>query len=94
MRADDSGGILALGLLLGPIFPTLVGLLFTDVTEVKKAQWGTAYGTMFAIGSLGSFLLAPLIHARARGRTVQRAFRIPLGLTLLLVAATLVLAIW
>jgi MFS family permease len=87
-------GILALGLLLGPIFPTLVGLLFTDVAEIPRAQWGTAYGTMFAIGSVGSFLLAPLIRVRARGQTVQRAFRIPLGLTLLLVAATLVLAVW
>jgi hypothetical protein len=48
---------------------------------------------MFAIGSLGSFVLAPLIGNQARRRTVQQALRIPLVISLLLVCASLVLAL-
>src|SRR5262249_49966093 len=54
-------GFLVLGLILGPIFPTLVSI----VLKLGHPP-GTAYGTMFAIGSLGSLVLAPLIGLYAR----------------------------
>ncbi|HMF13376.1 MAG TPA: MFS transporter [Gemmataceae bacterium] len=81
-------GLLFLGLILGPIFPTLVGI----VLKLNHPP-GTAYGTMFAIGSLGGLVLAPLIGLYARGRTVQVAMRIPMALGLLMAAAATVLGL-
>jgi fucose permease len=81
-------GFLVLGLMLGPIFPTLVGI----VLKLGHPP-GTAYGAMFAIGSLGSLILAPLIGLYARGRSVQYALRIPMVLALLMAAAATVLGL-
>jgi fucose permease len=78
-------GLLVLGFLLGPIFPTLVAMLFRWHPQAQ----GTAYGLMFAIGSLGSLILAPVIGASARRRNVQTALRIPMLLALWLTAAAL-----
>jgi fucose permease len=89
-RASGGWGILLAGALLGPIFPTLVGLLFR---KFEVSEHGTAYGAMFAIGSSGSALLAPLIGMYARRHSVRTALRIPLVLALLLAGATLVLAL-
>ncbi len=81
-RMGNAGsGLLLLGLLLGPIFPTLVGLLFDHFEEHSR---GTAFGAMFALGATGNLLLPPLIGAYARRTTVQRSLRIPLILALLL----------
>jgi fucose permease len=85
---DKTGlGLLALGLILGPIFPTLAAM----VLKLGHAP-GAAYGTVFAIGSLGGLILAPLIGLYARGRSVQIAWRIPMALGLLMSAAAVVLA--
>lgn len=84
-------GLLALGALLGPIFPTLVGFLFNQ--EFARNDRGTAYGGMFAIGATGSLILAPLIGSYARRRTMRAALRIPAVEALLLAAATLALAL-
>jgi fucose permease len=84
-------GLLLLGAVLGPIFPTLIGILF-DVFRQDRPR-GTAYGAMFAIGSLGSLVLAPVIGTYARGGTVQRALRIPMILALLMAAAAIVLGL-
>jgi fucose permease len=81
--------LLALGFLLGPVFPSLVGAVF----DAFKQEPGAAYGTMFAFGSLGSLALAPLIGARAGRRSVQAAFVIPMLLALLMTAAALVFAL-
>ncbi len=82
-------GLLLLGAVLGPIFPTLVGIVFREFPY----QHGTAYGAMYGIGSLGSLLLGPLIGLYARGRTVQQALRIPMLLGLVMMAVTLVLGL-
>jgi fucose permease len=69
------GGTLLLAAVLGPIFPTLVGIVFRLFPDEK--QHGTAYGAVFAIGSTGSLLLAPLIGAMARWqRSVRPAWRL------------------
>jgi len=81
-------GLLVLGLILGPIFPTLVAM----VLQFGFAP-GTAYGTVFAIGSLGGLILAPLIGLYARGRSVQVAWRIPMALGLLMAATATVLGL-
>jgi fucose permease len=83
-----SWGLLLLGALLGPIFPTLIGIVFK-----LGHPPGTAYGAMFAIGSLGSMILAPLIGWQARGKSVRQTMRIPMILGLLMAAAATVLGL-
>jgi fucose permease len=82
-------GLLLLGFLLGPIFPTLVGMVFHGFPHGH----GTAYGVMFAIGSLGSLILAPIIGASARRRTVQTALRIPMVIALILTGVALLFSL-
>jgi fucose permease len=85
-RWSGALGLLLVGAFFGPIFPTLVGILFTFFPHER----GTAYGAMFAIGAAGNLLLPPLIGVYARRRTVQRALIIPLIMALLLALAALV----
>jgi fucose permease len=83
-------GILLLGFCLGPIFPTLVGMVYEQLSEVDVRCEGTAFGTLFAAGSLGSLLLSPVVGAAANRGTMQAALRIPMIGALLLTAAALV----
>ena len=71
-------GLLLIGFFLGPIFPTLVGLLLKPVGEHFR---GTTYGLFFAFGSLGSLLLAPFIVRRGDRDTTLRGL-VPLLLAL------------
>ncbi len=86
-------GIILLGFLLGPIFPTLVGALFYQLDKTGVHGYGTAYGTLFAVGSVGSMVLAPIIGVRATHRNVQTALRIPMLMALALTLAALVFAV-
>jgi fucose permease len=89
-RVNGGWWILSAGALFGPIFPTLVGLLFR---RIDSSEQGTAFGAMFAIGATGTTVLAPLIGMYARRHSVRTAMRIPMVLALLLAGATLVLAL-
>jgi fucose permease len=82
-------GLILLGVLLGPILPTLLGLVFRHVAPAKQ---GLAYGIVFAAGSLGSLLLAPLISQRAE-KPQPTALRLPIILALLVTASALVLGL-
>jgi MFS family permease len=84
-------GLLLLGAVLGPIFPTLLGFIFG--VPGLAGHRGTAYGMVFALGSVGSLVLAPAFAASARRTTVQHSFLILLLLALLLAAAALVLGL-
>jgi fucose permease len=88
-RPHAAWGLVLLGLALGPIFPTLIAVAVAPFPGKR----GTAYGAMFAVGSLGSLFLAPLIGAFARGKTVRRALHLLAILSLLLVVATLALCL-
>jgi fucose permease len=81
--------LVLLGFLLGPIFPTLIGLVFGHFPEER----GTAYGSVFALGSLGALVLAPVVGVAAQRRSVQVALRVPMLLALLLTAVSLVFAL-
>jgi fucose permease len=81
--------LVLLGLLLGPIFPTLLGVVFRAFPE----EQGTAFGSVFALGSLGALLLTPVVGVAAQRRTVQAALRVPMLLALLLTAVALVFAL-
>ncbi len=90
-RQRAAWGLLLLGLLLGPIFPTLVSVLFNN--ERFTGERGTVYGGMFAIGSLGSFVLPPAIGMYARRTNIQHALRIPLLVGLAMLVAAVILAL-
>jgi fucose permease len=90
-------GLVCLGLVLGPIVPTLLAVGLQRESHYHGQHFshpepGTAFGALFAIGSLGSLFLAPLIGASARDGSVQKTFRLLSPLVLLLLIATL--AIW
>lgn len=84
-------GVVLVGVFLGPVFPLLLGMVFglSGVQEVP----GTAYGLLFAAGSLGSVVLTPLVRYSAQERTIQSALRVPLLVAMALTAAALVFAL-
>jgi hypothetical protein len=84
-------GLVVLGLFLGPVYPMLLGLLFTGLGE--GGPFGSAYGLLFTFGSLGSLALSPLVRLSASRSTIQSAMRIPLFIALALAAATLMFAL-
>jgi fucose permease len=84
-------GLLLVGFCLGPIAPTLLGMLFN---RLNPAQYGGAVGTLFAAGSFGSLIFSPFIARMARKKgTPQSALHLPLFGALLLTAASLVFAL-
>jgi FHS family glucose/mannose:H+ symporter-like MFS transporter len=89
-QGNAAWGLLLVGFLFGPIFPTLVGILFN---HFPQDQHGTAFGAMFALGAMGNLLLPPMIGAYARRTTVQRALRIPLVVALLLAGVSFFLGL-
>jgi hypothetical protein len=92
-RAAAGRGRVLLGLLLGPILPTLLGVTFGRLDQAGLRADGTAYGTLFAAGSLGSALLAPVVGRAASRRGAQAALRAPLFLALALTALALTFAL-
>jgi len=70
----------AAGLIFGPIFPTLFGVLLGPwfPTHVH----GRAVGLFFAIGGIGWTLIPILIGAYAKRTSIQRGFVIALGAAL------------
>src|SRR5207248_3430839 len=86
-RMSAAIGLLLVGAFLGPIFPTLVGILLGKFESAR----GAAYGAMFSLGAAGNLFLPPLIGVYGRRSSLQRAMRIPMGLALALAAAALVL---
>lgn len=93
-------GLLTLGFVMGPIFPTLIGIIFRKYPTAL----GTTYGVIFAIGSFASLILAPLMGVRYRhhfntatgetaagqGPSGPMLFRIPFVLGVLLTFVTMV----
>jgi fucose permease len=90
-KANAGLGLLVLGGFMGPIFPTLIGIVF-QVPALRDHQ-GTAYGLVFAIGSVGSLIMAPIIGASARRTSVQHSLRILMLLALMLAGVALVLGL-
>lgn len=88
-RVRPRAGLILLGLLLGPILPSLLGAVFRAAPEEK----GTTYGLAFAGGSLGSLVLAHLVTPLSAGRHPLSALRLPIFLALLVTAAALVLGL-
>jgi fucose permease len=89
-RESASRVLMLLGLFLGPIFPTLVGVLFS----IYPSSHGTVFGVVFTLGSAGSLFVAPLMSASISRTSARGSLRIPLALGLLLMVLSLVFALW
>ena len=89
-RLMSACGILALGLVLGPIFPTLVGLLF----EYFPTARGTAYGAMFGFGAMGALFLPPILGSIARRTGVHRTMRVSMMTALVMTLIAVLLALF
>jgi fucose permease len=88
---DRAGrGLVVLGFCLGPILPTLLGMVHERMAAAGLHCYGTAYGMLFAAGSLGGLVLSPLAGPAARGKAAPAALRVPMFGALLLAAVALV----
>ena len=74
-------GLIIAGVMLGPIFPTLVGILFYFIVPEQR---GVAYGAMFSIGSVGGLVLSPVMGIFASHRGMRSAWRVPIILALVI----------
>lgn len=88
---STSGSIcfLLLGGALGPIFPTLVGLLFLIFAD----QPATAFGLVCALGTAGRLLAWPLIQTPLQRQQVRVAMWITAVIALLISAPALALVL-
>ena len=68
--------VILAGLVFGPTFPTIIGVLLGDVDPTLG---GRAVGLFFAIGGIGWSIIPMLIGAYARKTNVQRGFLIAVG---------------
>jgi len=82
--------LLLTGLVLGPIFPNLVGILYRHFAE---GEMGTAYGGMFLLGAAGSLSLPPVMNVYARRTSIRSALRLPTVISLILAGGSLAIAL-
>ena len=79
------------GLVFGPTFPTIIGVLMGHVSQdISPVLGGRAVGLFFMIGGIGWSVIPILIGAYARKTSIQRGFLIAvaaaIGLTVMAVA--------
>ncbi|HPM84365.1 MAG TPA: MFS transporter [Candidatus Anammoximicrobium sp.] len=68
------------GLVFGPTFPTLVGVLMGHVSQdISPVLGGRAVGLFFMVGGIGWSVIPILIGAYARKTSIQRGFLIAVG---------------
>jgi fucose permease len=81
--------VVAAGLVFGPIFPTLVAVLFN---HFEPSVRGRAIGLLFGIGGVGWTVVPMLLGAYASRTSVQRGFSVAVGSAIGLTVVALVLA--
>ena len=82
--------VVAAGLILGPIFPTLIAVL---LGHVQPSLHGRVVGIFFCIGGVGWTAIPMLIGAYAKRTSVQRAFLITAWCAVMLTGLSLALRI-
>jgi fucose permease len=65
--------VLLVGLALAPIFPTIVGVTFS---QYEPSLYGSIFGIIFAVGLLGPTTVPKLIGSLSVGGTVQKSLPI------------------
>lgn len=91
-RAAAGTMVVLAGLVFGPTFPTIIGVLMGHVNQdISPALGGRAVGLFFAIGGIGWSVIPMLIGAYARKTSVQRGFLIAVASAVGLLATALAL---
>jgi len=90
-RATAGTMVVLAGLVFGPTFPTIVGVLMGHVSQdISPVLGGRAVGLFFMVGGVGWSVIPILIGAYARKTSIQRGFLIAVaaavGLTVMAVA--------
>lgn len=83
--------VVAAGVILGPIFPTLIAILLSNIAPELH---GRAVGIFFCIGGIGWTVVPILIGYYARRSNVQRAFLIATACAVLLTSLAIGLSIY
>ncbi len=79
-RAAAAAMVVLAGLVFGPTFPTIVGVLMGHVSQdISPVLGGRAVGLFFMVGGVGWSVIPMLIGAYARRTSIQRAFLIAVG---------------
>lgn len=73
------------GLVLGPIFPTVVGVTFLKSAAVEAGTAGSVFGWIFAIGLLGATLLPMLIGKLSATGTIRQSLKAAVVVAVVLV---------
>ena len=68
-----AAAVIITGLVFGPIFPTVVGVTFSNI---DTKLFGSAFGIIFAIGLLGGSTVPAAIGIYAKGKTIQKSMKI------------------
>jgi fucose permease len=82
-------GVLLLGACLGPVFPSLIGLVFSAFPGNTAA----AFGAVVAVGTCSDLALQPLLERFARGHAARVTMRLVMLVTLVVAAPALVLCL-
>ena len=88
-RAVAGAMVILAGLVFGPTFPTVIGVL---MGHVDPALGGRAVGLFFAVGGIGWSVIPIMIGAYARKAGVQRAFLIAVAAAVGLCVVSVALA--
>jgi len=81
-------GVLIVGLALAPIFPTIVGVTFS---QYEPGLYGSIFGIIFAVGLLGPTTVPKLIGCLSVGGTVQRSLPIATAIAAVLCGLSFVM---
>ncbi|HNV21644.1 MAG TPA: MFS transporter [Candidatus Hydrogenedentes bacterium] len=81
------GATILTGFVLGPMFPTLVGVTFN-----KTETSGSVFGLIFGIGLLGAILMPSLIGKYAAKLNIRQSLRILVGVAVALIVLSALLS--
>ena len=78
MSATKSTGlagvaVVVTGLMFGPIFPSIVGVTFTNVAQELQ---GSAFAIIFAVGLLGATILPAWMGVLSKGKSIQKSMAV------------------
>jgi fucose permease len=83
------GAVLIVGLALAPIFPTIVGVTFS---QYEPRLYGSIFGIIFAVGLLGPTTVPKLIGSLSAGATVQKSLPVVAAIAAILCGLALLMA--
>ncbi len=80
--------VVVTGLMFGPIFPTVVGVTFTNVLPELQ---GSAFAIIFAIGLLGGTILPAWMGMLSKGKSIQKSMVVATVFAVLLTGVAIVM---